>query len=175
MKSLAIALSLVAFVWFTAAAQRDRGSLFVGAGIAHFSVQSVTAPYGMAAFQKTFSDPILLEFNGSYARHQRPDSAATEVTLESFSVALLGLYRIRLNEQQHAKLGAGISGRFFNEHWKVEADRSIPTSAFKPGLTIAGMYDLLFGQWILGLRGSLERFGKNNSVYAAALQIAYQF
>ena len=176
MKIIAIALSLLTFSLQNATAQRDRGSVYAGAGIANFSIQSVKTLSVFAAFEKTFSDPVLLEFSGSYSTDKQLNAMDESVKLESFGVSLLALYRIVFNDQQHLKLGGGISGRFFNEHWMVEPDRFTPTSAFKPGLNLTARYDIILQQqWILGFSAWLERYGKNNSVYIVAAHAGYQF
>lgn len=157
-------------------AQRDRGALTVGYSINRFSIEEVTGSSLHATFSKTFYNPLIIGLNGTYGFVSQMDSLLGEQKLRTFSTGLELGYAFVNNEMQQFRAGAGISGRFFDDQWSLDDSRQINKSAFKPGLSLHIVYDLILrGDWLVGGRASLQRFAQENTVYLAGIHFGKKF
>ncbi|MEO1517995.1 MAG: hypothetical protein AAFV95_23435 [Bacteroidota bacterium] len=157
-------------------AQRDNGAVRLGYGLASFSVESVTTGAVYAEFSKPFTGPVVLAFGGSYASTTQMDDASNSKDLQTFSIRLNAYFQAFKNDWQAINIGAGASGRFFSEDWILDPNRILPSSSFKPGFLLILGYDFFINeQWMIGLTGSGEFFGNDNSVFLIGANAGYRF
>lgn len=156
-------------------AQRDRGSLQLGAVYTGFSAKKEQAPSLYLEFLKTYTGPIAIGFSGSYANPNSFSPIRAGGSLQTFTLSLNGYYQLLSNDFQTWYIGAGFGGRFFDDGW-FDDGSGFGVSEFKAGVSLRMLWTFIINDtWGAGLRGSVERYGTDNTVYGIGAFGRYSF
>lgn len=173
------------FLWFTCLficasvfGQSSRDALKIGGGYNLISLEDVFVPAAYIEYSRVFYEPISLGIAAGYSRAEGIETLTENRVLETLHFDFAVYYSFTPDNEVHdIRPGFMLSARSFKTDWENKADLNTGTDRFfKPGLGFILNYDAHLGNFFLvGLKGSVAAYDKNNTVYFIGGHVGIRF
>jgi hypothetical protein len=158
--------------------QGKRDALKVGISYNLLSIEDAFVPNAYIEYSRIFYEPISLGIVTGYSKATGIETLTENRKLETLHFDFAVYYSFSKEDDVHQiRPGFMLSARSFRTDWENKMDGNSGTDRFfKPGLGFILNYDAHIGDFLLlGLKGSLAAYDKNNTVYTIGAHVGIRF
>jgi hypothetical protein len=175
-KPIVCLICLLSFVF--AFGQGKRDAVKIGGGYNLLTIEDAFVPNFYVEYSRIFYEPVSLGIVMGYSKATGIETLTENRDLETLHFDFAVYYSFSKEEDVHQiRPGFMLSARSYKTDWENISDGNSGTDRFfKPGLGFILNYDAHIGElFVVGLKGSLAAYDKENTVYTIGGHVGIRF